>query len=409
MTQSAERGTHPLTHLHRLGRLGPAILLLLIVLVVAACVPGAAQTLAPGATPSPTPVATLPPAAIALAPAPLHADPFSLLAWLFTPIFQFFFILLALLFKVTGNIAIAIVLMTILIKIVLIPVFRRQLVSTKRMQMIGPEVKELQRRYKGDRVKIQQATAALYKERGVSPAGCLPAFGQMLLLIPLYSVFSQGLQNYNPQSMLDVFGFRIIDLGCQAAPILDATRQHVLNPCLNPNAFFVNWGVPEVFIGTAGSLFSGLSLLAIISSLAQFVASRMTMPVTAASASDDANVKTQRQMAIFLPFISLIYGSILPAGLFLYWIVSTVFSIVQQYLIIGWGGMFPIFGWTPGFAVGHTPRFPVAGVSAPTSTTTRVAGAPARPKTERSSLDRSASAAATIRQRGRQGRRGRRR
>ena len=68
--------------------------------------------------------------------------------------------------------------------------------------------------------------------------------------------------------------------------------------------------------------------------------------------------QTQRQMAIFLPFISLIYGSILPAGLFLYWIVSTIFSIVQQYLIIGWGGMFPIFGWTPGFAVGPHAALP---------------------------------------------------
>jgi YidC/Oxa1 family membrane protein insertase len=352
-------------------------------------------------------VPTLPQAAVALAPAPLHADPFSLLAWLFTPIFQGFFIVLVLLDKLTGNIAVAIVLMTILIKVVLIPVFRRQLVSTKRMQLIGPEVKEIQRRFKGDRVKIQQATAQLYKERGVSPAGCLPAFGQMLLLIPLYSVFSQGLQNYDPQSMLDVFGFRIVDLHCAAQPILDATKQHVLNPCLNPTAFGVNWGVPEVFIGTAGALFSGLSLLAIISSLVQFVASRMTMPPASTSGTDDANVKTQRQMAIFLPFISLIYGSILPAGLFLYWIVSTVFSIVQQYLIIGWGGMFPIFGWTPGFAEGHTPRFPVAAPTAPTPTT-RAAGAPAR-STERSSLDRSASAAATIRQRGRQGRRGRRR
>ncbi len=392
----------------RLRRLGPALLLFLLVVVVAACVPSAVQSLPPGVTPSPSPVATLIPAAIPLAPAVLHADPFSLLAWLFTPIFQFFFIILVVLNKATGNIAVAIVLMTILIKIVLIPVFRRQLVSTKRMQLIGPEVKELQRRYKGDRVKIQQATSQLYKERGVSPAGCLPAFGQMLLLIPLYSVFSQGLQNYNPQAMMEVFGVKLLDLGCQAAPILDATKQHVTNACLHSTAFGVNWGVPEVIIGTAGSLFSGLSLLAVISSLVQFVASRMTMPVTAPNASDDANVKTQRQMAIFLPFISLIYGSILPAGLFLYWIVSTVFSIVQQYLIIGWGGMFPIFGWTPGFAVGHTPRFPVAGVSAPTSTT-RAAGAPARTKTERSSLDRSASAAATIRQRGRQGRRGRRR
>lgn len=392
----------------RLKRLGAALLLLLLVVILAACVPAASQSLPPGVTPSPSPVPTLLPAAIALTPAPLHADPFSLLAWLFTPIFQVFFITLALLEKATGNIAVAIFLMTILIKVVLIPIFRRQLVSTKRMQMIGPEVKELQRRYKGDRVKIQQATAALYKERGVSPAGCLPAVGQMLLLIPLYSVFSQGLQNYNPQAMLEVFGFKILDLGCAAAPVLDATKQHVLNACLNPTAFGVNWGVPEVFIGTAGSLFSGLSLLAVISSLVQFVASRMTMPATAPNASDDANAKTQRQMAIFLPFISLIYGSILPAGLFLYWIVSTVFSIVQQYLIIGWGGMFPIFGWTPGFAVGHTPRFPVAGVTAPTSTT-RAAGAPARSTHERSSLDRSASAAATVRQRGRQGRRGRRR
>ena len=75
--------------------------------------------------------------------------------------------------------------------------------------------------------------------------------------------------------------------------------------------------------------------------------------------ADDQNARIQRQMAFLFPFISLTYGSILPAGLFLYWIVSTLFSIVQQYLVIGWGGMFPLFGWTPGLARGHTPRFPV--------------------------------------------------
>jgi hypothetical protein len=134
----------------------------------------------------------------------------------------------------------------------------------------------------------------------------------------------------------------------------------------------------------------------------------MTLPPVNAAAPEDPNIRMQRQMAIFLPFISLIYGSILPAGLFLYWIVSTIFSIVQQYFILGWGGMFPIFGWTPGFAVDHQPRFPVAMPVAPTSTS-RAAGAPARSTNDRSALDRSASAQATIRQRGRQGRRGRRR
>ena len=384
------------------ARLGPILLVALVALALAACVGGPAASLAPGVTPPPT---ATPPAGIPLAPAPLNPDPFSLLAWLFTPIFQAFFITLVLLDRVTGNIAVAIILLTLLIKILLIPIFRRQLVSTRRMQMVAPELKEIQRRFKGDRAKIQQATAQLYKERGVSAVGCLPIFLQMFLLIPLYSVFSQGLQNVNPQAMLDVFGFQILDLGCASAPIFGAAG-HVLNPCLNPVAFGVNWGVPEVFLGSPGALFSGLSLLAILSSLTQLVASRMTMP--AAAASDDPNSKTQRQMAVFLPFISLIYGSILPAGLFLYWIGSTLFSIGQQYLIIGWGGMFPIFGWTPGFAVGHQPRFPVAAPTAPPPSS-RDAGASARSKPERSALDRSASAQATIRQRGRQGRRGRRR
>jgi YidC/Oxa1 family membrane protein insertase len=395
-------GPHRVTTRTWPARLGPILLILLVGLVVAACAGGGAGSLAPGVTAPPTPT---PPAGIPLTPAPLNPDPFSLLAWLFTPIFQVFFITLVVLDRLTGNIAVAIILLTLVIKILLIPLFRRQLVSTRRMQLIGPEVKEIQRRYKGDRAKVQQATAQLYKERGVSAVGCLPIFLQMFLLIPLYSVFSQGLQNYDVQPMLDVFGIRILELGCDAAPIFGPNAT-VLNPCLNPVAFGVNWGVPEVFLGTPGALFSGLSLLAILSSLTQLVASRMTMP--AATASDDPNAKTQRQMAIFLPFISLIYGSILPAGLFLYWIGSTLFSIVQQYLIIGWGGMFPLFGWTPRFAVDHQPRFPVAAPTAPTPSS-REAGAPARSTTERSALDRSASAQATIRQRGRQGRRGRRR
>jgi len=385
------------------ARPGLLLLVLIVGLVAAACGP-VDGSLPPGVTAAPTPT---PPAGIPLAPAPLNPDPFSFLSWLFTPIFQAFFITLVVLDRLTGNIAIAIIGLTIIIKVLLIPVFRRQLVSTRRMQQIGPELKELQRRYKGDRMKVQQATAQLYKERGVSPLGCLPIVLQMFLLIPLYSVFSQGLQNFNVQHMMEVFGFTIVELGCDAAPIFGPNNT-VLNPCLNPNAFGVNWGVPEVFLGSPGALFSGLSLLAIISSLVQLVASRMTLPAATATSADDQNVKMQRQMAIFLPFISLVYGSILPAGLFLYWIGSTIFSIVQQYLILGWGGMFPIFGWTPRFAVDHQPRFPVAAPTAPPSTP-RAAGAPARPKPDRSALDRSASAQATIRQRGRQGRRGRRR
>jgi YidC/Oxa1 family membrane protein insertase len=389
--------------LPRPGRawIGPLILITVALFIAAACAAGPTGSGASG-----SPVATQTnPAAIPLAPASPH-DPFGLLAWLFTPLFQAFFILLVLLDKATGNIAIAIVLMTLLLRIVLIPIFRRQTVSTKRTQLLAPELKDIQKRYKGDRLKAQEAQRQLYAERGINPlSGCLPAILQIFLLIPMYSVFSQGLQNFNPQAMLDVFGFRIIDLHCAATPVIDQVTGHI-KPCLDPVAFGVNWGIPEVIIGTAGSLFSGLSLLAVISALLQLITSRMALPVATKEMADDPNVRIQRQMAFLFPFISLTYGSILPAGLFLYWIVSTLFSIVQQYLIIGWGGMFPLFGWTPGFAQEHTPRFPVV-LPPPVDPATR----PPKSALGGAAEKRAAAADKTIRhrERGRQSRRGRRR
>jgi YidC/Oxa1 family membrane protein insertase len=370
------------------------------VLVLAAC---AAPTGSPGASGGPAPSPTLPPGAIPLHPV-TPTEPFSLLAWLFTPIFQAFFIVLVVLDRLTSNIAVAIIGLTLLIKVVLIPIFRRQTVSARRMQMLAPEVKELQRRYKGDPMKARAAQSEFYKERGVNPlAGCLPAVLQMFLLIPMYSVFNQGLQNYNPQAMLDIFGVRLIDLHCAAAPIIEAGR--VMNPCLNPVAFGIDWSHPLLFLAVAGF---GLSSLGLVAGLLTFLQSRMTLPAPGAATTDpnDPNIRVQRQMAILFPFIYVFLGGSWPAGLLLYIIVSTVFTIVQQYLIIGWGGMFPIFGWTPAFAKDHTPRFPVD-LPPPVDPAKRppksALGGPAE--------KRAAAADKTIRhrERGRQSRRGRRR
>jgi YidC/Oxa1 family membrane protein insertase len=371
-----------------------------VILVAAACAPliapSPSPSPSPGVSPQPTPTPTLPPAAIPLAPANPGANPVDLLSFLFTPIFWVLFNLLVVFDQLTGNIAIAIVLLTLVIKTVLIGPFRAQIVSQRRMQLIQPELRELQKRFRGDRTKQMAAQQQFYKERGVSPtSGCLPLLLQFGLLIPVYTVISQGLTNYDPQAMTP------INLYCDPAPIIEYVngQPHVTNPCLNPVAFGVNWGVPEILFMVVGF---GVSGLAIMSGAIQLFASRMTLP-PADPSNPDPNVRIQRQMVLFLPLISILYGGILPAGLFIYWIVSTVFQIVQQYLIVGWGSMFPIFGWHPSFAREHTPRFPV---SVP----------PPRPtedgrSTISTTVDRAASAASTIRprQRGRQGRRGRRR
>jgi YidC/Oxa1 family membrane protein insertase len=381
-----------------LVRLAPLALIIAVALIVSACVAAPAGS---GGSPTPSPTLSQGP----LHPASPGANPVDLLAWLFTPIFQLLFITLVLLDQVTGSIIIAIILLTILIRIAVIPLYRRQLVSSRQMQLLQPEIKELQRKYKGDRAKQQAAVQEFYKQRGVNPAsGCLPIVLQFGLLIPMYSVFNQGLTNHDVNPMLNVFGVQLFKLDCAPEAIFSAAG-HVTNPCLNPNALGINWSLAEpVTTGLAIAGF-GISILAILSSLVQLVASRMTLP-TSDPKNDDQNVKVQRQMAYFLPLISILYGGFLPAGLFLYWITATIIQIIQQYLIIGWGGMFPLFGWYPQFARSHAPRFPVQIPKARPPAPGQPTSAAERAK----SVDRDLSAKSTIRpNRARGGRRGRRR
>ena len=373
----------------------------------------------PGATPdpgtTPDPGATAPPPHNLCPAQPNGADPLALLAWAFTPVFQVIFLGLAFLYSVTGDIGIAIILLTIIIRILLIPVFRAQIVSQRRMQMLQPELRAIQLKYKGDRARISAEQMQLYRERGVNPAsGCLPAVLQMVLLLPMYQVFTQGLTAPDISSMLSPLGIPLVDIQCQ-----DPGDPYA--PCIDPDIPWLAWiptiddtgfhmpgypgglpaNLPEVFLALPFLFGLGLSLLAVVSAALQLVQTRMMM-----TRSEDPQQRTQQRMFLLLPAFSLIYGGILPAGLFIYWITTTVFSIVQQFLINGYGGLFPLFGWTPGVARDHTPRFPVR-MPEPKPTSPGAGGAGATQTTQRSTKE---SAAGTIRPaRRRSSRRGRRR
>jgi YidC/Oxa1 family membrane protein insertase len=324
---------------------------------------------------------------------------------LFTPIFQSLFIILIAVYQFLHNlglpaaIAWAIVVLTLVVRGILIPLYRKQLVSQRRMQLLQPELREIKKRYKSDAMKVRVAQQELMKERGVSPlAGCLPLLLQLPLLFIMYSVIQNGLTNVDPTAMLNVFGVQVVNLQCtnlNAAGVPDAA----LGPCIDavvpilgdiskPQSLFTILGI-------------GISVLAIASALLQLVQSRMMLPA-ADPDNDDPNARIQRQTMLFLPLISIVYGGFLPAGLFIYWIVATLFSIVQQYLIVGWGSMFPLFGRTPAFAADHTPRFPVAMPPPPE---------PSKRAAILTDADKKTTADKTIRprERGRQGRRGRRR
>jgi YidC/Oxa1 family membrane protein insertase len=295
----------------------------------------------------------------------------------------------------------------------MIPVFRMQIVSQRRMQMLQPELKAIQAKYKGDRAKISEQQMQLYKDRGVNPAsGCLPAVLQMVLLLPMYQVFNGGLKAPDISSMLHPFGIQVVDVQCY-----NPTDPYA--PCINPDIPWLGWlpkidagfvmpgypgglpsNEPEIFLMVFSGFGLGLSLLAAISAVLQLVQTRMMM-----TRSGDPQQATQQRLFMLLPAFSLIYGAILPAGLFIYWITTTVFSIVQQFLINGYGGLFPLFGWTPGIAKEHQPRFPVS-LPEP-KPVTKTDGDGSTQTTKRSTKE---SAAGTIRPaRRRSRRRGRRR
>jgi YidC/Oxa1 family membrane protein insertase len=413
-----------------LGRAHLAGILLLVALAFGACepivtspAPGSSGTpagsVSPQATqaPTPAPSATPAPTPLIVSPAPLKADPVSLLAFIFNPIFQLFLILMVGIKGIVGDMGVAIIITTLIVRTALVPLMRRQMVSMRKMQTVAPEIKEIQRRYKGDRVKQQQATMALYKERGISQAGCLTAILPLLLILPMYQVVREGLTAADLTESLKIFGFQVVPLTCPPPHLITDPAGHtVYAPCIDSA---ISWlgGIHasgyEGFIPLPFAIpiinMTGISIFALVYTALQLIASRMALPPHDPNTPLDQNARTQRAFAIWLPLITVLYGNVIPVGVFIYLIVSTLYQIAQQFLTTGWGGMFPLFGRTPAFAVDHKPRFPVAVPTAPTSTA-RQAGAPAKPPTpERSSLDRTASANATIRSRGRQGRRGRRR
>ena len=377
--------------------IGPILLIAAIAILVAACAPGGGGVDASG---NPIPPSPHPP----LEPAEPGADPISLLAWLFTPIFKFLFIILAAVYNLfwglgfPGAVGWAIVVLTLVVRGVLIPLFRLQLVSQRRIQMLQPEMREIQKRYKGDRLKAQQAQQELYKERGINPlSGCLPLLLQLPLLFIMYSVIQNGITNQDPNAMLNVLGVQVVTIDCQnvdAAGVVDPYE-----PCMDTHVPILgDVSKPQVLFTVIGV---GISILAITSALLQLLQSRMMLPPPDPE-NTDPNVRIQRQMMLFLPAISIFYGGFLPAGLFIYWIVATLFSIIQQYLIVGWGGMFPILGRAPAFAQDHTPRFPVQMPPPPD---------PSKRAAILTEADKKSSADKTIRsgRRGRQSRRGRRR
>ncbi|MGY8991254.1 MAG: membrane protein insertase YidC, partial [Rhodospirillales bacterium] len=217
--------------------------------------------------------------------------------WFLTkPIFQ----AMVWIFDYVQNYGIAIILITILIKILFFPLANKSYVAMSKMKMLQPEMKKLQERFKDDKQRLNQEMMALYKREGANPAsGCLPIVVQIPVFFALYKVLFVTIEMRHAP----FFGW-IQDL---SAP----------DPTSLFNLFgLIPWTPPELMMIGIWPLLMGGSMY-----LQQLLNPQPADPV-------------QAKIFMFLPLIFTILLATFPAGLVIYWTVNNILSISQQWVIM---------------------------------------------------------------------------
>jgi YidC/Oxa1 family membrane protein insertase len=216
--------------------------------------------------------------------------------------------LIALSTLLADNFGLAIIALTIVVRVALFPLTIRQTQSTKALQSLQPKIQELHKKYGRNQQKLQQETMKLYKEAGINPLGCLwPMLIQLPIWIALYQSIIRALA-YTPENLLDLsrhlYSWTLVS---QAVP-------------LNERFLMLNLSEPNF-------------ILAILVGGTMWLQQKMvTAPAT------DPKQKSMTQMTtMMMPLMFGMFCLSFPSGLALYWVISNIISIVIQYFVGGWG------------------------------------------------------------------------
>jgi YidC/Oxa1 family membrane protein insertase len=200
------------------------------------------------------------------------------------------------------DLGVAIILVTVFLRVILYPPSHKALKSQKALQDLQPKIKEIQAKYKEKEARAK-AMMEFYKEHHVNPlSGCLPLLIQLPILFALYKVFLTGL---NHKSLEALYPF--------------ISTPETLDP---------------TFLGMV-NLQDPSRILAILAGVSQFLQGKSMYAQraqTGASSSDFSNMMS-KQMIYMMPLFMVFIAWKLPAGLALYWVVTTLFSLGQQMVI----------------------------------------------------------------------------
>ena len=216
----------------------------------------------------------------------------------------------------------SIVLLTITVRLVLFPLFVKQIKSQRRMQEIAPMVKELQKKHKGDRETLNQELMKLYKENNANPvAGCLP----LLLQLPVFFALFHVIRNFREDDPRERFGLT-------AEMFVEGGRAQVFGA---PIA--ANFRDSAEFLATLGA--DSTTVVRIVCAVLVLVMGATTywtqrQMIARAGATDPQQVLIQKFLLYVLPLSFAVSGVIFPVGVLLYWCTTNIWSMGQQAYVI---------------------------------------------------------------------------
>ena len=243
--------------------------------------------------------------------------------------------------------SLAVVVLTVAMRLVLFPVFVKQIRSQRAMQAVQPKMKELQTKYKNDKEKLNQEMMALWKEAGVNPlSGCLP----LLLQIPIFISLFHTLREIKPLSTVPkactdyatAHAASLTSLRCDyphnlagfpAKDIFGAAHAKLFGIAPISSSFKTSQTVLAALGGHQGSTRALCLILTVIMGATTFITQRQLMARNG-PAADSSQAQTQKIMLYVFPVFFLIYGFYFPVGVLLYWLTTNVWSMGQQYLVI---------------------------------------------------------------------------
>jgi len=233
--------------------------------------------------------------------------------------------------SIPGALGFAIILLTVIIRMLLWPLTTAQLKSAAKMAALKPHLDQIKATHGHDKVRHQEEITKLYKEHGVNPlAGCLPILLQIPVFIALYNVLLK---------IVELKGDFLADIN---------NRLYSFVPHLDkiPETSFASFNLSAK---PSDWQQAGVLLLAIpaLTGIFQFIQSKMMMPQAnklpakkdEKSGLEDTMGQMQSQMVFLMPAMIAFFSYGFPVGLSLYWNTFTIIGIVQQYKIAGAGAL----------------------------------------------------------------------